>query len=283
METLIARRPVWCRESAGVDYPPWLLSPQSTRDACRWDGVSMSPLKESLDCRNTIGFASWLFGVSSFCCCFFDFQLATALFISLKFPLNHSDSPLLQPKCFRPFGPLADGSELPLGRWKWGKTWKWWNKALMIPGFYGALSGWETLRCCGSMVKYFAVAAGSHCGYVTCEGQWLGKSTEPTAPTFRGCLKNGQPWPRYNMRRIWRPGITLATGTCFDFPTSWKDQPTRCRICINQERLNSGCLDRQMTGMKLENPQELPSMICVLFSFQIQRCSFFSSMTHSHN
>jgi len=53
----------------GVDYPPWLLSPQSTRDACR------------------------------------------------------------------PFGPLADGSEL----------------------------------CCGSMVKYFAVAAGSHCGYVQYE------------------------------------------------------------------------------------------------------------------
>eukprot|EP00438_Fugacium_kawagutii_P006390 Skav214723 [mRNA] locus=scaffold2250:354145:365458:+ [translate_table: standard] len=49
----------------GLDFPPWLLSPQNTRDACR------------------------------------------------------------------PFGPLADGSEL----------------------------------CCGSMVKYFAVAAGSHCGY----------------------------------------------------------------------------------------------------------------------
>lgn len=53
----------------GVDFPPWLLSPQSTRDACR------------------------------------------------------------------PFGPRADGSEL----------------------------------CCGSMVKYFAVAAGSHCGYVQYE------------------------------------------------------------------------------------------------------------------
>ncbi|CAL1128372.1 unnamed protein product [Cladocopium goreaui] len=53
----------------GVDFPPWLLSPQSTRDACR------------------------------------------------------------------PFGPRADGSEL----------------------------------CCGSMVKYFAVATGSHCGYVQYE------------------------------------------------------------------------------------------------------------------
>ncbi len=48
---LIARLPVqqWCCESAGVDYPPWLLSPQSTRDACRWesDGVSLSVLKET--------------------------------------------------------------------------------------------------------------------------------------------------------------------------------------------------------------------------------------------
>lgn len=165
---LIARLPVQhgCCASAGVDYPPWLLSPQSTRDACRSesdDGVSLSPLKETKEPQyhRIYNYKSFFFFV------FFpagdsiySFLLSSHWIIQIHLYCNQSVSGLLGPwqmvlNCHWDESDETHESD---------ETRSWLSRF-----FYGI--GMRNRRCCGSMVKYFAVAAGSHCGYVTCEGQ----------------------------------------------------------------------------------------------------------------